>query len=273
MKKVGMTLISIGLGLLLSAPAENAFAVGGITGAVTFSGNPPKNPHVPVAKNVDYCGKEIEQPLLLVNSQNKGVQFTVVYLEGVEGGTASKTVLRMGAPERKCDFVEHVSAVQKGSDLELKNQDPVLHNPHPFSPKGATVFNVAMTEQGQTATKKIRTEGVMRIQCDSHVHMNGWVLSIPNAYFAVTDASGNYKIDNVPPGKYELVAWHESWKVTNAEVMEEAVKKAEADLKSGKITDMKDAQLERPAFGEPTVITKDIEVKDGGAEKVSFELK
>jgi len=31
----------------------------------------------------------------------------------------------------------------------------------------------------------------------------------PYAILCETDASGNYKIENVPDGKYNVVAWHE----------------------------------------------------------------
>ncbi len=34
----------------------------------------------------------------------------------------------------------------------------------------------------------------------------------PTPYFAQTDAAGNFKIDNVPDGKYNVVAWHEGSK-------------------------------------------------------------
>ncbi len=39
--------------------------------------------------------------------------------------------------------------------------------------------------------------------------MSGYIVVSPTPYFAETDASGNYKIENVPDGKYNVVAWHE----------------------------------------------------------------
>jgi hypothetical protein len=43
--------------------------------------------------------------------------------------------------------------------------------------------------------------------------MSGYIVVSPTPYFAETDASGSYKIDNVPDGKYNVVAWHEGMKL------------------------------------------------------------
>src|SRR3970040_2195756 len=65
----------------LGVSAPESHAAGSISGTVTFSGAAPANPKMPVAKNADYCGKEMEIPVLVVNPKSKGVQWTVVYLE------------------------------------------------------------------------------------------------------------------------------------------------------------------------------------------------
>ena len=251
-----------------------AQADGSISGSVTFSGAPPANPKMPVAKNAEYCGKEMELPVLVVNPKSKGVQWTVVYLEQASGGPAKdKYELDMGDPGRKCDFVQHVVGMVKNKNISMKNTDPVLHNPHTFNDKHATQFNVALSEKGQIIERKVRAGGVIRLQCDSHVHMNGWILSLDHGYFAVTDADGNFKIDGVPPGKYKLVAWHESWKAKNMDEVERSIKESDAKVKSGHIK-AEDAQLERPFYEEDkaVVLTKEIEVKDGEV-KVAFDLK
>ena len=258
----------------LGVSAPEAQAGGTISGSVTFSGAPPANPKMPVAKNADYCGKEMEIPVLVVNPKSKGVQFTVVYLEQASGGPVKdKYELDMGDPGKKCDFVQHVLGMVKNKNLSMKNTDPVLHNPHTFNDKHATQFNVALSEKGQVIERKLRAGGVIRLQCDSHVHMNGWVLSLDHGYFAVTDENGAFKIGDVPAGKYKLVAWHESWKAKNWDEVVRSIKESEEKIKTGMKPE--DAQLERPFYEDEkaVVLTKEIEVKDGGDVKVTFELK
>ena len=48
--------------------------------------------------------------------------------------------------------------------------------------------------------------------CNVHPEMAGYIIVSPTPYFAQTDASGAYKIENVPDGKYSVVAWHEGTK-------------------------------------------------------------
>lgn len=256
----------------LGVSVPEIHAAGAISGTVTFSGNAPANLKLRVAKNAEYCGPEMELPALVVNPKNKGVQWTVVYLEGASGGPAQeKYDLEMGDPKKKCDFVQHVVAMVKNKNISMKNTDPVLHNPHTFSDKHATVFNVSLAEKGQVVEKRLRTGGVNKLQCDSHVHMNGYVLSFDHGFFAVTDEEGNFKIADVPPGKYKLVAWHESWKAKNVDEVTRSIKEADEKIKGGHIKP-EDAQLERPFYEDHVVLTKEIEVKDGDV-KIAFELK
>ncbi len=273
MNKLGiMGLCGMATVAWLSAGVAESLAAGSISGTVTFSGNAPANPKIRIAKNAEYCGTEIELPVLAVNPKNKGVQWTVVYLEGASGGPMQeKYDLEMGDPKKKCDFVQHVVAMVKNKNISMKNTDPILHNPHTFNDKHATQFNVALSEKGQVIERKLRAGGLNKLQCDSHVHMNGYVYTFDHGYFAVTDDSGNFKIGDVPPGKYKVVAWHESWKARNWEEVDKSFKEADAKIKAGAIKP-EDAQLERPNYEDHVVLTKEIEVKDGDTQ-VSFELK
>jgi hypothetical protein len=39
--------------------------------------------------------------------------------------------------------------------------------------------------------------------------MNAFILVFGHPFYAMTDADGRYRIDNVPPGTYSVVAWNE----------------------------------------------------------------
>ena len=46
------------------------------------------------------------------------------------------------------------------------------------------------------------------MQCGFHAYMESWAMAVNNPYYALTNANGLYKIDNIPPGTYQLVVWH-----------------------------------------------------------------
>ena len=52
----------------------------------------------------------------------------------------------------------------------------------------------------------------MPLLCNVHPEMSGYVVVVPTPYFAESDKSGNYKIENVPDGSYTVTAWHEGAK-------------------------------------------------------------
>ena len=57
-------------------------------------------------------------------------------------------------------------------------------------------------------TKRLGKPGVVRVLCDAHPHMFAWMLVHDSPYVAVTDASGAFRIGDVPPGTYKITMWH-----------------------------------------------------------------
>lgn len=91
----------------------------------------------------------------------------------------------------------------------MKNGDPFIHNVRSLSRKNRQ-FNIAQP-QGTPDRKKIfdQSEGPITLKCDFHRWMEAhlWVMDHP--FFAVSDAEGKFWIPDLPPGDYELIAWHE----------------------------------------------------------------
>jgi hypothetical protein len=194
-----------------SADAYDAVQVtdgGTIQGKVVFQGPPPPKKKVIPTKDKEACGsapRDVDQILL---GSDKGVQEAVVYLKAVEKGKAwEKPAKPPEINNVKCDFNPHVQVIPAG-DIEIVNSDPVLHNTHGFLDK-LTVFNVALPNQGQRIAKPLRRPGLVRVECDAHGWMLGWIYVADNPYYAVSAKDGTFTIKDVPPGSYTLVAWQE----------------------------------------------------------------
>ncbi len=97
-----------------------------------------------------------------------------------------------------------------------KSADGVLHNPHTYNVYGAssrTIFNKPLPTKGQVINYKfkkldLKKSPIVFLQCDQHNFMEAWFHSVKNPYYAVVGKDGTFTIDGIPPGEYELYAWH-----------------------------------------------------------------
>lgn len=180
-----------------------AVAAGGtIQGRVVFHGDVPTRKVIPT-KDVEVCGGPREEPLIDVGA-DQGVQNAVVYLLMVPKGKAWPAP---GKPPEidnvKCRFQPQVQVIPAGP-VAVVNTDPVLHNTHGYYGK-RTAFNLALPNQGQSILTDLPKAGTVRIDCDAHGWMEGWVYVRDNPYFAITGPDGKFTIGDVPAGTYTLV--------------------------------------------------------------------
>ncbi len=203
----------IGLGAALFAPfvlaqyQVAAVADGGtIKGQVFFKGTVPMKTVLPT-KDKEVCGGPRKDPLVVVGA-NGEVQDVVVQLKEVKAGKAWSAPSKPVALNQKgCVFSPHVQVIA-GGNIDILNSDPVLHNTHGYYGKN-TAFNVALPIQDAKVTRPLRRPGVVRVDCDAHGWMEGWVVVAENPYYAQTGADGKFTINDVPPGSYTMVVWQE----------------------------------------------------------------
>ncbi len=202
----------------VSAYQEASVTDGGtVSGKITYKGTPPEPEHFRVVKNPEFCGEERDFYHIAVK---KGVLLNaIVVIEGVEKGKpmASQTMSMVG---QNCAFLPYTGAVEKKGKgkknrpvLEVLNEDTVIHNPHPFEMIGAgrrSLWNIGLPEKGDKLSKGLRVKrgNVVKLQCDQHDFMHAWIRVTTNPYWVLVGKDGSYNIDQVPPGKYTLVAWH-----------------------------------------------------------------
>ena len=114
--------------------------------------------------------------------------------------------------QKGCVYVPHVFGLVLGQPLKVLNSDDLLHNVH-LIPKNNREVNKAMPafRKQLTFPPKLfaRPEVMIPITCDAHPWMASYAGVLPHPFFAVTAADGSYEIKDVPPGKYEVEAWHE----------------------------------------------------------------
>ncbi len=198
--KIGFLIV-----LCLLALTASAHAQGILKGRVIFEGTLPPVEAVDVKLDMTICGNHKESPKISLG-ENKGVANAVVKVVG----------LRNVAPPGKgdldqvhCEFVPHVQALSTGSKLTITSSDTVLHNTHAFNEDKTTAFNIAVPIPGMEVNKRLDKPGILKLRCDAgHTWMSAYILVLDEP-FAMTDANGNFSIENIPAGKYEVEIWQE----------------------------------------------------------------
>lgn len=210
---------------------------GTIEGRITLNGPlpEPKGFNLITFPDPVYCGRISNGTgwrLLkdFVVGPERGLRDTIVLLEGIEVGKP----FEMSVPlieARDCQFQPFVTIVRNGHAVEVMNMDPVMHDIQGYETSveagNRVLFNSPLKmnhshrrgdlmathehDRGRSQVGPIylnRGRRTFYMQCGFHAYMESWAMAVNNPYYAVTTESGAYKLDNIPPGTYQLVIWH-----------------------------------------------------------------
>jgi plastocyanin len=147
-------------------------------------------------------GKDAEQdPIASERSR------VVIYLEGpIPTGQNSDAPTTQQIEQQDRRFVPDMVVVPVGSTVTFPNMDPIFHNIYSLSkPKS---FDLGSYDKGETRKVTFPKPGVVEIYCHLHPNMEATVVVTPNRWYARPDRNGQYRISDVPPGQYTVVAWH-----------------------------------------------------------------
>ena len=192
-------------------PVANAAT---LAGGVIFEGDVPRARRFLITKDVEVCGLGYREREEVEVSGAGGLSNVVIAITGIETGkpwpeAPDGWVLN----QEGCVFDPHVQVVPRGQELTILNTDPVLHNIHGFELIGSasrTLFNFGQPPEQETITHALRPRrsNRIRLECDAHDFMLGWVYASDTPYTVVVDGEGRFVIEGIPPGSYSVIAWH-----------------------------------------------------------------
>ena len=232
---------------------------GTIAGTVKWSGPLPRIPTFSINKDPEICDPESHKirdlERLIVDSQG-GVSNTVVFLRNISRGKANDLPEpRRFLDQKRCRYEPHILLLPQDAELRMKSSDATLHTVHM---DGAATYNLPFPFTNQIISRPMPTTGLVNLRCNGgHAWMNAEILVVPHPYYAVTDESGRFQLTDVPPGEYEIVAWHEGWKVLRQE--------AAFDV-------LTERRIQRPVFSEPKTWEKKVTVGKNETTVVNFVL-
>lgn len=205
-----VVLLSLSTMALLGADAiaadEGAQLTARLTGRVAVAGSYSRPKALPVFKNRAFCGPQLVNETLLI-TRDGGLKNAVVVLRALDRQVAVRPS-QLVLDNQRCAFAPHIQVAPVGSDVSLKNSDPILHTVHARLGK-ETLFNVGLPKW-RAVTKRLDRTGVVRIDCDVlHTWMSAAIVVTDSPYFAVSDERGLFFIHGLPAGSYDMEVWHE----------------------------------------------------------------
>jgi plastocyanin len=139
---------------------------------------------------------------------------SVVFMDVAAGKTFPAPTAHPLVDQKGLMFTPHITVVQVGTTVDFQNSDSVAHNVFWTSVGGnkKLTHNLGTWPKGEKRSFKFDNPGAVPLLCNVHPEMAGYIIVSPTPYFATTDKSGEYKIENVPDGSYTVTAWHEGAK-------------------------------------------------------------
>ena len=185
-----------------------------LSGRAVFHGEVPAARRLLVTKDEEVCGFGYRERHDVVVGQAGELQGAVVFIAGVTEGKAwPDGDGRHMVDQRDCRFRPNILVMPRWADMDIVNSDPVLHNIHAWEligDRGRTLFNLGQPPEKEVITQAVRPRrgNRIRLECDAHDFMQGWIFAADSPYAVVTDEDGAFRIDDIPPGEYTLKIWH-----------------------------------------------------------------
>ena len=157
---------------------------------------------------------------------------SVVYIDAIPGKTFPAPAQHVEMDQKGLMFMPHLLVVEKGTTVDFKNDDSVEHNVfwQAISGNKSLGHNMGTWPRGQQRSFKFDNPGVVPLLCNVHPDMAAYIVVSPTPYFAETDKTGAFKIENVPNGTYKLTAWNEAGKGKTQSVQVTVSGDAEANI-------------------------------------------
>jgi hypothetical protein len=163
-------------------------------------------------------------------SDGKGNRLLKEFRADREGGFEGVVVAVVGVTQGKpfdytpeirlkdCRIGPFVTPVRNSRSISIHNDDPIAHDIQAYSMADLytfAMFNKPMVPESVAEKKVQMRKGhyLFKTQCGVHDFMQSWGIAVGNPYFAVTGPDGRYRIPDVPPGTYDVIAWHPHLKV------------------------------------------------------------
>ena len=200
-----------------AAAADTGAPSGVVTGHVKYDGILPKAKLLDMSKEPN-CAKQYTTPPTTesaVGGPANSLANVVVYISAgapdeTSGGHVSLT-------QYGCRYFPHVLALQAKQEVWVRNEDAVNHTVHLMTKTNPELNRLQAANAPEFAILNDKPEFI-KVKCELHPWMRGVIAVLKNSHFAVTDTDGSFKLPDLPPGKYTITVWHESFGTVSQQI-------------------------------------------------------
>jgi len=209
--------VALGLGTPKSYREVPISSAASITGRVLMRDGPADSTIAAVADSmllpmVDQrtCSDTASAPTAVTG--DGGVANALVWVDGIAAGKPLPELRRERVTVENCRIEPRIVAVTSGSTVNVFSRDPVVHDMRFFREnRGDPVTRLLTVDEGQVIpSERIAAEaGIVEARCTRHPWLRGYIAVFDHPYFAITDASGAFTIEELPAGTYTIKVWRE----------------------------------------------------------------
>lgn len=194
-----------------SQPYRVTQVIGGgkLSGTVDFDGVIPSDSTITLSADQAGCGQTIK----LKQVENVGTKIggAVVWLTDIRSGKQLPMQKRFELVNEDCQLSPHVQAVLASGTLNVASEDVAMHRDRIINVATGEVEGIApFNDNGEVVPfdRLLDKPAQLEVICDLHPWSKAHILVVDHPYFATTERSGSFSIDDIPPGTYHVKAWH-----------------------------------------------------------------
>lgn len=189
-----------------------------LTGHVKYEGVLPKAKSVDMSKEPN-CAKQYNTPPTTesaIGGPANALANVVVYIS--EGAPDEASSGHVSLVQYGCRYFPHVLALQAKQEIWVRNEDAVNHTVHLMTKANPELNRLQAANAPEFAILNDKPEFI-KVKCELHPWMRGVIAVLKNSHFAVTDTEGSFTLPDLPPGKYTITVWHESFGTESKQIV------------------------------------------------------
>ena len=190
-----------------------------IAGKITLNGQPSSVEKVDMSADPNCAQSASTSPTeeKVVVGNGNALENVVVYVS--DGAPPEQAAPSQVVPvtQRGCRYSPHIVVAEVNQKFDFINNDSTAHTIHSLG-KANPEWNGFQAPGAPPVERKFANEEFMPVICGIHPWMRGYLVVLRTSHFAVTDADGSFKLNDLPPGKYTITAWQETYGTQTREI-------------------------------------------------------